>query len=199
MVPVDGAIAVQHLRQFLRHRQKFLVAERAFHALRLAQRIVERLFLVIQPKLIAFLLLGFDLLSHLQQLLNHLLVGEQPFQVIAQCHAQHVAEFLALHHIHAVRAQFLFQQFGEQFHRQVFLLHVANFSHESLVEKRKVGFVVGKQIDNSFALHALTQQRANAVVDFRFRHFRPAAVEFCQEHTHRVEQRHFQFLLIGEQ
>ena len=59
--------------------------------------------------------------------------------------------------------------------------------------------MVGKQIDNALALHALTQQRANAVVDFRFRHFRPAAVEFCQEHTHRVEQRHFQFLIIGEQ
>ena len=59
--------------------------------------------------------------------------------------------------------------------------------------------MVGKQIDHALAFHALSEQCANAFVDFRFRHFCLASIKFGKKHTHRVEQCHFLLLIIGEQ
>ena len=85
----------------------------------------------------------------LQQLLYHFLVGEQALQVVGETPAEHIREEVALYHVgFLLLLDFLLQQFGEQFHSEIALLHVLHLLDESFVEERELYLAVAEEIDH---------------------------------------------------
>ena len=187
---------MQDFCQFTGQRHKLLVGVSLPHSFGRGERIIECLLLGRKSQVVALCFCLLHLLSHLQQFLYHFLVGEQALQIVGETLAEHVGEEVALNHVGLLLLlDFFFHQFGEQFHRQVALLHVLHLLDEGVVKERELYLAVAEEIDDSVGLHTLTEQVADALVDFMAADF-ALLREFEHHHAQRIHVAHLRLLLL---
>ena len=157
-----------------------------------------QLFVVQIERFVGFFAVG-DLVGDFQQLLNYLLVGQQPFEVIAHGTGQNLGEFFGPHRIGPLINSHLFgNQLAQQFDGEVSLLHPGDLFEKFRIEQRKLLLYVGEEVDYTVALDALFVQLVNPCVAFAQRHF-ALAFDARQQRAHSFEIGRFETLLVVQQ
>ena len=198
-LPIYRPIFAPHLCKFSGQVDQFIIPIKILDVLRLGQSIVKcQLFVVQIERFVGFFAVG-DLVGDFQQLLNYLLVGQQPFEVIAHGTGQNLGEFFGPHRIGPLINSHLFgNQLAQQFDGEVSLLHPGDLFEKFRIEQRKLLLDVGEEVDYTVALDALFEQLVDPCVDFAQRHF-ALAFDARQQRAHSFEIGRFETLLVVQQ
>ena len=172
LLPVNRAILTESICQLFCNGNQLFVLIEILDCLRFCQCIIERQLIGCQPKLVTFLLSRCDLLCQIKELLNDFFICKHTVQITVHSALDDLAEFLRLDHIGAtVNLHLLSYQLLQQFNREVFLLHLRDFLKELRIKQRELLRHIRKQIDDAFALHALTEECIYSRIHFRQRDF----------------------------
>ncbi len=122
----------------------------------------------IQPQRLPLCICFRNVLRQLQQLLDHLLVGEHSVAVPIHSTLNGLGELLRLDQVRpAIDGNLLRNQLLQKFHRKVFLLHVGDFFQKFRVKKRKLCSDIREKINYTFAFDALLQKFVDPLIHFR--------------------------------
>jgi len=121
-LPVDGFVFAEDIGEFLGEGNEFVVGIEVFDRFGLGQGIVEGEFVGGEAELFAFVMGGFDVAGHAEQLLDDFFIGEHAFEIVANDAVHAVGEFLGLDKIGALVGGDLFgDELFEQFEGDVAL------------------------------------------------------------------------------
>ena len=125
-----------------------------------------------------------DVLGHLHQLGDDLLVGDEAVDVAVHQLFHPLGELLGFDHIGtAIQGHLFRQQLFQQLHGQIFLLHPGHFLQKFGVKEGEFRVRIGKQVDDSLTLDGVLQQLVDAGVDLLQRVFL-ALAPHGQAHQH---------------